>query len=139
LVQRAQASAPPGRYTMNYATVIDTITNLTWQRTVPSEVYTWDAAKNYCTGLSLGGIGAGGWRLPRKLELESLVNDESNSSAIDTTAFPNTPSNYFWSSSPSAATADYAWYVDFSSGSGVSGGGSRVDNTSKSYPVRCVH
>ncbi|WP_242445625.1 DUF1566 domain-containing protein [Chromatium okenii] len=36
--------------------------------------------------------------------------------AIDTTQFPNTPSSWFWSGSPIASLAHYAWGVYFGYG-----------------------
>jgi hypothetical protein len=134
IVLSARAAAPPGRYTVNTDTVVDTATGLTWQRAAASGAYAWDAARSYCAGLSLGGIAAGGWRLPRKLELESIVDFGSYNPAIDPTAFPNTPVNIFWSSSPVVFIGGFAWHVDFNYGS------SNYDSMSNNgYSVRCVH
>lgn len=58
------------------------------------------------------------WRMPTRGELHSIVNYGTDSPAIDTTHFPNTPElGCFWSSSP-AAYPDQAWYV-CSHGGGV--------------------
>jgi len=43
-------------------------------------------------------------------------NHDSSYPVIDTTAFPATPGNYFWSSSSYANDVSHAWVVDFSSG-----------------------
>jgi hypothetical protein len=51
--------------------------------------------------------------LPTLIELESIVNYGRSAPAIDTTAFPNTPSNYFWSSSLPANNPSAAWVVAF--------------------------
>jgi hypothetical protein len=123
----AEASGRPGRFTIGADTVFDTVTGLTWQRATAGP-YSWNAATSYCAGLSLGGIAAGGWRLPRKLELESIVDLRAVNSAIDQTAFPNTPLTDFWASSPSER---HRWFVNFASGS------SQRADTSAS--VRCVH
>ncbi len=129
----AYANAPAGRYTTANGTVYDTKTKLTWQQAVPSTTYTWANAKAYCSGLSLAGTG---WRLPTVKELHTIV-DESRPNPmtnpwIDPNAFPSTPSDYFWSSSPLAGSSPYAWVIDFSCGDS---NGSGVTYT---YNVRCV-
>jgi Protein of unknown function (DUF1566) len=111
----ARANAPPGRYSIANGTVTDTATKLVWQQAVDPGTYTWAQAKSYCAGLSLAG---GGWRVPSVKELMTLVDFSvaSPGPTIDTTAFPNTPAYYFWSSSPLAGQPSYAYIVDFSIG-----------------------
>ena len=73
------------------------------------------------------------WRLPNVKELASIVDRSRSNPAIDTSAFPATPSNAFWSSSPSVGSASrYAWVVSFGDG-GVGSYGRNV-----SLPVRLV-
>jgi hypothetical protein len=105
-------------------------TGLMWQQTVDAQSYTWADAKTYCEGLSL--VGYDDWRLPTRIELVSLVDFTQSSPTIDPTGFPNTPSEYFWSSSPVAGYSYNAWYVNFSYGNGHNSG---VSNTGR---VRCV-
>jgi hypothetical protein len=130
----AWAAAPAGRYTVNEqaATVLDNKTGLTWQRAVPSTSYTWANAQAYCQGLNLGGFSSG-WRLPTKLELETLVDVRvaPPGPAIDTTAFPATPAEAFWTSSPRAGSTD-AWFVFFFDGYTF------FDGMDNSLSVRCV-
>ena len=57
------------------------------------------------------------WRLPNVKELASIVDRSKSNPAIDTVAFPATPVNVFWSSSPVVGVALYAWYVYFYDGS----------------------
>ena len=136
LTASADASAPAGRYVVTSGgtgngTVYDTKTKLTWQQTVPSTAYTWANAKTYCAGVgaSLGGTG---WRLPTLKELQTIVDYSQSNPSIDSTAFPSTPGNVFWSSSPLAGSSSNAWRVDF--GYGYTG------NVVVSNPryVRCV-
>ncbi len=110
--------------------VADKVTGLMWQRAVDARSYDWVAAKAYCAGLSLAGHND--WRLPTEIELFSLVDPTATSPAIDTTAFPNTPAEFFWSSSPLAGDPTSAWGAYFSYG-GTGSGVASVANR-----VRCV-
>jgi hypothetical protein len=129
----ASAGLPnPASYdTSTPGVVVDKVTGLMWQRDVPASSYTWADAKSYCAGLSLAGHLD--WRLPTSIELVSLVDFTRSSPAIDVTAFPNTPSAYFRSSSPVAGDADFAWVVDF-----YDGRSSSNDGVDYAYRVRCV-
>lgn len=74
------------------------------------------------------------WRLPKKQELQSVVNYGKYNPTIDNTYFPNTasvdfdklnssidnaysPNTAYWSSSPFAADSNYVWIVLFINGS----------------------
>jgi hypothetical protein len=130
LVSRAiLADAPPCRYTVGADTVVDRVTGLTWQRAVSAATYDLAAAKNYCQHLPLKG---GGWRLPSSAELESLVDRRAIEPTIDVTAFPNTPSEGFWSSTALAGDAGSGWCVFFDDGR------TRFVLTSDPARVRCV-
>jgi hypothetical protein len=81
---------------------------------VPAGTYTWEEAKAYCQTLTLADHGD--WRLPSRIEVVSIVDFGPSSPAINTTYFPSTPSDYFWSSSSLAGSSSYAWLVDFGFG-----------------------
>jgi hypothetical protein len=121
--------APPGRYTVSAGTVKDNQTGLTWQQAADANTCTWANAKAYCSGLSLAGTG---WRLPLRGELVTLVDLTRSSPAIDPTAFPSTPLERFWSSSPHVAASGSAWFVEFSAGY------FNNDAVSSANRVRCV-
>ncbi len=127
----ARANAPPGRYSIANGTVTDTATKLVWQQAVDPGTYTWAGAKSYCAGLSLAG---GGWRVPSMKELMTLVDFSVGppGPTIDAAAFPNTPADYFWSSSPLAGQSSYAWLVFFSIG------GTGYNGVTYTLRVRCV-
>jgi len=108
---RAGGSLIAGRYEAAAETVRDTETRLTWQRQVPKETYNWNDAKAYCARLSLAG---GGWHLPTKEELESLVDKSAGMPTINHEAFPDTPNWAFWSSMPNGSSD--AWGVGFYDG-----------------------
>jgi len=89
---------------------------------------TWDDAMKLTSNFAAHND----WRLPTKYELMQLVfcsdgkSDTDGSCTnymtvtrptINTTYFPNTPSDWFWSSSPVADGSSSAWLVFFSSGS----------------------
>jgi Protein of unknown function (DUF1566) len=59
---------------------------------------------------------ATGWRLPNVKELASLADKGCQSPAIDSTAFPSTPSSWYWSSSPYVGYSGNAWNVGFGGG-----------------------
>jgi hypothetical protein len=132
------AAAPAGHYVVTAGsgagdgTVYDTKSKLTWQQTVSSTQYSWAEAKTYCAGVgaSLGGIG---WRVPTIKELLSIVDLSQTGPAIDPNAFPSTPAEHFWSSSPPVGSSSFAWGVDFRSG--ASG---YQHNVSDPNYVRCV-
>ena len=70
------------------------------------------------------------WRLPTVEELFLLADRSRYNPAIDTDFFPNTKSDWYWSSSPVASSPGAcAWFVGFSgghSGYGVRDGSARV-------------
>ncbi len=107
-------------------TVIDARNGLEWQRAVGAELHDWKHAIVYCAELPLAG---GGWHLPTKPELESIIDDTTFEPAVDPQAFPDTPADVFWSSSPRGASA--AW--------GVTENGHSVPSDASSVArVRCV-
>jgi hypothetical protein len=101
------------QYQISGGTVLDPATNLTWQRGLDGTVRTWEQARDYCSGLALAG---GGWRLPTMSELQSLIDETVKEPAIDRAAFPNTPSEGFWASTPLAGMPPYYWFVSFDRG-----------------------
>ncbi len=122
-------------------TVTDSATGLIWQKcsngqnatscSGSASTITWSNAITYCNGLTLAGRT---WRLPNVNELRSIVDfTKSTAPTIDTTAFPSTQSNFYWSSSTYAKNTIFAWFVYF-----VNGVVESSDKASSGYYVRRV-
>jgi hypothetical protein len=118
------------RYRIEGDVVRDEVTGLSWQRASAPGLHEWPAADGYCAGLALGGFDD--WRLPTRIELVSLVDYTRHTPTIDPSAFPGTPSEWFWSASKLADLDGFAWYVYFETGFS-----NFVDETYE-YRVRCV-
>jgi len=96
-------------------TVTDNVTGLMWQQAVPATKYAWADAVAYCPTLTLAG--QSDWRLPSIVELSSIMDLGQSSPTINPTYFPSTPSDYFWSASPSLSlSSSGAWVVRFEDG-----------------------
>ena len=112
----AAASASPtpeSRFIDNGdGTVTDTRTGLMWSKaTLSDDCVTHAQAEQTCAELDLAGHKD--WRLPTVEELFLLADRARKQPAIDTDAFPDTQSDWYWSSTISAWSPDLAWYVSF--------------------------
>jgi hypothetical protein len=97
-----------------HETTVDTTTGLEWQATPFTNSMTHEQAEKACRELRLGGHSD--WRLPTRAELLTLVDITKHEPSIDTDAFPDFPSRWFWSSDLCAWSSASAWYVNFSNG-----------------------
>jgi len=102
---------------------------LVWQHGFSPEIQNHAASITYCASLPLDG----GWRLPTRDELFSIVDTMRSDPAIDTSFFPGTPSTFFWSSSPFPDLPSHWWGVNFSLGSP-----NGFDVGTNMHHVRCV-
>lgn len=110
--------------------VTENITHLEWQKEDNDLKYTWEAAINYCEGLSLAG--QTDWRLPNIRELSSILDSSRFNPAIDLTYFPNTNSSGYWSSTTGVFETGRAWYIYFYTAQVL------VPHKTESNYVRCV-
>jgi len=95
----------------------------------------WNQKMNQCTGYVSGqpttycnieeyknrvnrqGLcGISTWRVPSRIELDSLVHYGRTEPAIDIRFFPGTKNQFYWSLSPSAQHQTNAWAVNFQFG-----------------------
>ena len=121
-------------------TVMDNYSGLIWQRCSRGQnndsscsgtatTANWATAESYCSGLSLAGKT---WRLPTLNELADLVDYSAASPAINTTNFPATVANYYWSSKAYTFVANYKWAIGFDYGS------TNGFNESGNFYIRCI-
>ena len=108
----------------------DDIYKLMWQD--GEEIYqgTYDEAVKYCENLNFAGFED--WRLPTINELISITDKRKFKPAINS-AFNNTKSDGYWSSTKSAKDSSGMWIVYFWDGSDGDWG-----HVSFSFFVRCV-
>ena len=123
-------------------TITDSVTNLVWdqcalgQSTIigpPSSCVGTGTKLNWSQALkqvgTLNGLNGGSgykgysdWRIPSRIELESLVDRARANPSIDTVFFPNTPNGAagrFWSSTSYSPNPSKTWGVDFSAGNSL--------------------
>ncbi|MCJ8314935.1 MAG: DUF1566 domain-containing protein [Saccharospirillaceae bacterium] len=113
----------------NEALVVDSKTGLMWMRCSLGQTwdgsnctgsggatfFTWQQGLNEADSFSFAGFD--GWRVPTVKELDSLVEPACYSPAINVVIFPNTVSDYYWSSSPYADHTTRAQCITFFYGS----------------------
>ena len=141
-------------YTVSKHVVLDNVTKLRWQAKLPT-IYpgctgtyyfvdrprgvgtgcTWEEAQAYCASPELAEqLGGGNWRVPTKIELESLI-DVSRVNAVDP-LFDDFPIDSVWTSSPYPNPIvdglKMSWQVDFMEGM------STARARAKASRVRCV-
>ena len=101
-------------------TITDTNSGLMWSKDSTSLKNVDHAtAERLCAGLDLAGHTD--WRLPTVEELFALADRTRHSPAIDTDSFPDTESDWYWTSTITAWSSDRAWVVGFDYGSVSSG------------------
>ncbi len=110
--------------------VVDRTTGLMWQRISPNKFFTFAEAQQQCDQLSLAGFHD--WRLPSRIELVSILDTRRTQPSIDTATFPETQSDWFWTSSLSADNPRAVWYVYFYLGY------PKTDDITNQFSVRCV-
>jgi hypothetical protein len=101
-------------------TVTDTRSGLTWSKvTLCDREINYATAEQLCTELELAGHTD--WRLPTVDELFALADRTRTDPAIDTGAFPDTQSDWYWTSTIVAWSSDDAWIVSFNYGDAGNG------------------
>lgn len=120
------SQATPYQLSSDGQEVTDLRTGLIWQR-CPVGMH-WD--ENTCLGNTqyfmwfealpaahTQAVASGKvWRVPNVKELATIIDRTRINQAIDPQAFPNTPNDRFWSSSPYTTDAFFGWQVNFFDG-----------------------
>lgn len=123
--------APDERYLVEAHTVTDLYTGLMWMRCPLGQVwqedngrcqldlsrerqFTWPQALEVAADYAHGEYTD--WRLPNKNELNSLVDRACTGPAINENVFPDTVLGGFWTSTPARHSDDFAWQVNFTTG-----------------------
>ncbi|MEI8350071.1 MAG: DUF1566 domain-containing protein [Candidatus Omnitrophota bacterium] len=141
-VTRKQKTSSPRFLDNENGTITDTKTGLIWVKNphtdLPEEFknyMTWKQAVDACKKLNYAGNKD--WRLPTVEELRELVDyargSKSEEPAIDTSVFPDTKCNWYWTSTSCAWDPSSAWVVDFYGGDVGNGG---KGNSNYVRPVR---
>ena len=127
---------PPFFLINGNGTVTDTVTGLMWQQVDGGEM-TIENAVIYCDTLTLGGYTD--WRLPTAHEAFSIQNMQYANPSLNTSVFPITGAEYWWSSNKQANDATKVWCTNAGGGIGnhpktetISAGGT------KKFHVRAV-
>jgi hypothetical protein len=104
-------------------TVSDEATGLMWMKCSVGQTFTnnscigdarelnWQQALVFAHGYEFASLD--GWRLPNIKELATITERRCVRPAINETLFPNTPSDDFWTSTPSLLDSQRAWVVAF--------------------------
>lgn len=144
-------TTPSSEFTIHdNATVSHVPTGLMWMRcslgqswdgstcTGEATTYQWQAALSEVEAFNSAGGFAGytDWRLPNKNELASIVERNCSNPSVNTTVFPNTPLDWFWTSSPYADDEAGAWNISFDGGCVIA---SRKDENDRIRLVRGGH
>jgi len=106
------------------------------QATISEVDVTQHQAEDLCRELRLAGHDD--WRLPTDHELLALVDRSRHNPAIDTTFFPDTKPDWYWTSTVCAWSSAHAWCVLFSDGNcyyGGRGSGSGLVRAVRSVPA----
>lgn len=119
------ATTPTSRFTIlgNGSEIKDNQTGLIWQRCTIGQTWTGttcagSAVKiNWRDGLKAANNLGNGYRMPNIRELRSIVERQCYETAVNSTIFPNTVSDGYWTSTPSSTTSQEAIKtIDFESG-----------------------
>lgn len=123
-------------------TVTDSTSGLVWQKCSMGQTNDstcsgtatqpdWDTALSYCNTLTLAGKS---WRLPNVNELRTILDRSlATGPLINSTYFPGTVNDWYWSSSTSLDTLSEAWHARFTNGTMWTS-----IKTSEPEYVRCV-
>jgi hypothetical protein len=91
-------------------TILDRLTDLTWEKSINPTQLTWEDAILHCEGLNLGGNSD--WRLPNIKEIRSLSDENKVQPSVNNTSFTGVTITKYWSSTSLPNQTTKAWYLD---------------------------
>jgi hypothetical protein len=91
-------------------TILDRLTDLTWEKSINQTAVTWEDAILYSEGLTLGGNSD--WRLPNVKEIKSLSDENKVQPSVNNTMFSGVTITKYWSSTSLPNQSTKAWYLD---------------------------
>lgn len=117
-------TTPTDNFVLNEdGTVTDPILGLSWMRCSLGQIWVNDTCEGDASELNWqqalqaahGFVYANkmGWRVPNVKELASITERSCVRPAINEALFPNTPSDDFWTSSPSVQDSERAWVIAY--------------------------
>ncbi|RVU82731.1 DUF1566 domain-containing protein [Leucothrix sargassi] len=126
----SEPTTPTSRFILNGDEVTDKQTGLIWQRCTLGQ--TWNEALQSCDGSAVKNNWLNtldnvpeGWRVPNIREVNSITEFTCSRPSINLTVFPNTLSDFYWSSTPFVAAGNVvaasAWGI-FHVNNGIPGG-----------------
>jgi len=107
---------PPSYEDNNDGTITDNVTGLIWQK-IDGGSMTWEDAVAYADLLNLGGHQD--WRLPTSDELFGILDHSRHNPALNTTYFPPSDAQYWWTCETRADDPDRVWVVNEGGGIGA--------------------
>lgn len=108
---------------ISWSMIMDKVTGLIWEiKTTDSSIHDrsnkfdwYDAQDFFIETLNSNSFGGySDWRLPKAMELSTIINADEWDSAVNTSYFPQTVNSNYWSSDSS--TESHAWKVYFYNG-----------------------
>jgi hypothetical protein len=108
-----------GALTVGVDSVIDSMTNLEWQRTaLEDEEHDWQEALGYCE--SLTHASKSDWRLPNIKELLTIIDETAlTPPVVDAASFGDGSASRYWSSTPAPSFSNERFAVTLETGFGT--------------------
>lgn len=127
---------PPSYTDHGDGTITDNVTGLMWQKIDGGSV-AWEDALTYADLLSLSGYDD--WRVPNSDELFGIIDHGQHNPALNTTCFPRSAAQYWWTCETRADDPSRVWVVNEGGGIGAHRISESVEaGGDKRTHVRCV-
>ena len=134
----AGLTAPnPLSYAISGEEVEDKVTGLVWRKAVVGKPPFGDQLTEASAEAACKQITPGSWRLPKRIELVTLLSYNQGAPYVDKTVFTGVPADVAWTSSEvrtaSGAVPNKYWAIDFKTGALT-----QLDGTTEPAKALCV-